>query len=172
MRLMCGISRPAAVPYVDIKSCTETDARVSPARQLYRFLARRTGAKFNRIILKRLFMSKIHRPPMSLARIIRFMNKPERENRIVVVVGTVTNDVRIFKVPKMTVSDAQGGAGGKGQCGEPGRRGGLWSLGQVPGGGFWPVGVVSAANASLFLARGVVRFIPFFMILYYSRDSD
>ena len=76
--------------------------------QLYRFLARRTGAKFNRIILKRLFMSKIHRPPMSLARIIRFMNKPERENRIVVVVGTVTNDVRIFKVPKLTVREGRG----------------------------------------------------------------
>ena len=53
-------------------------------------------------------MSKIHRPPMSLARIIRFMNKPERENRIVVVVGTVTNDVRIFKVPKMTVREGRG----------------------------------------------------------------
>ena len=83
--------------------------------QLYRFLARRTGAKFNRIILRRLFMSKIHRPPMSLARIIRFMNKPEREGRIVVVVGTVTNDVRIFKVPKMTVSDERGYRDGNGR---------------------------------------------------------
>ncbi|XP_037093560.1 60S ribosomal protein L18-like [Pollicipes pollicipes] len=71
--------------------------------KLYRFLARRTGSKFNRIILRRLFMSKLHRPPMSLARIIRFMNQPERKDRIVVVVGTVTNDVRIFKIPKMTI---------------------------------------------------------------------
>ena len=38
--------------------------------QLYRFLARRTNAKFNKIILKRLFMSKIHRPPLSLARLV------------------------------------------------------------------------------------------------------
>jgi len=71
--------------------------------KLYRFLARRTGAKFNRIILRRLFMSKIHRPPLSLARLIRMMNKPEREGRIAVVVGTVTNDLRIFKIPKLTV---------------------------------------------------------------------
>lgn len=38
--------------------------------KLYRFLARRTGAKFNKIILKRLFMSKINRPPVSLARLV------------------------------------------------------------------------------------------------------
>ena len=35
--------------------------------KLYRFLARRTDAKFNEIVLRRLFMSKINRPPMSLA---------------------------------------------------------------------------------------------------------
>jgi len=32
--------------------------------KLYRFLARRTDAKFNSIVLKRLFMSKINRPPL------------------------------------------------------------------------------------------------------------
>ena len=36
--------------------------------KLYRFLARRTDAKFNKIILKRLFMSCTNRPPMSIAR--------------------------------------------------------------------------------------------------------
>lgn len=72
--------------------------------QLYRFLARRTNAKFNKIILKRLFMSKINKPPISLARVSRFMKKPSRENCIAVIVGTVTDDARIFEVPKMTVS--------------------------------------------------------------------
>ncbi|KAL2729490.1 60S ribosomal protein L18 [Vespula squamosa] len=71
--------------------------------KLYRFLARRTNAKFNQIILKRLFMSKIHRPPISLARIVRFMKKTGRENCIAVIVGTVTDDARIFEVPKLTV---------------------------------------------------------------------
>ncbi|RLU22844.1 hypothetical protein DMN91_005122 [Ooceraea biroi] len=70
--------------------------------KLYRFLARRTNSKFNRIILKRLFMSKIHRPPISLARIVRFMKKPGRENCIAVIVGTVTDDARIFEIPKLT----------------------------------------------------------------------
>ncbi|KAF0292260.1 60S ribosomal protein L18 [Amphibalanus amphitrite] len=118
-------TRDVFIPNQGIDLCHKHDRksrRTEPKSQdvylrllvkLYRFLARRTGAKFNRIILKRLFMSKIHRPPMSLARIIRFMNKPERENRIVVVVGTVTNDVRIFKVPKMTVSATTRGEKGR-----------------------------------------------------------
>jgi hypothetical protein len=41
--------------------------------QLYRFLVRRTGSKFNAVILKRLFMSKVNKPPISLSRLIRFM---------------------------------------------------------------------------------------------------
>jgi len=71
--------------------------------KLYRFLARRTKSKFNRIILKRLFMSKIHRPPLSIARLSRFMKMAGREERIAVVVGTITDDPRIFTIPKMTV---------------------------------------------------------------------
>merc|ERR1711939_717560 len=38
--------------------------------KLYRFLARRTDANFNKIVLKRLFMSRINRPPMSISRIV------------------------------------------------------------------------------------------------------
>ena len=49
-------------------------------------------------------MSKIHRPPISIARIIRFMKKKERHGRIAVVVGTITDDKRIWTLPKMTVS--------------------------------------------------------------------
>jgi large subunit ribosomal protein L18e len=71
--------------------------------KLYRFLARRTNSKFNRIILKRLFMSRINRPPISIAKINRLMKKPGREGKIVVVVGNVTDDHRIFSVPKMTI---------------------------------------------------------------------
>ncbi|KAM3966365.1 ribosomal protein L18 [Aphomia sociella] len=72
--------------------------------KLYRYLARRTNAKFNQIILRRLFMSRINRPPISLSRLARHMKKPTREGLIAVVVGTVTNDVRLYTVPKMTVA--------------------------------------------------------------------
>ena len=36
--------------------------------KLYRFLARRTDSDFNKTVLKRLFMSKINRPPLSLSK--------------------------------------------------------------------------------------------------------
>lgn len=50
-------------------------------------------------------MSRIHRPPISIARVTRFMKKPGRENKIAVIVGTVTDDQRIFAIPKdLTVS--------------------------------------------------------------------
>ncbi|BET03008.1 60S ribosomal protein L18 [Nesidiocoris tenuis] len=71
--------------------------------KLYRFLARRTQSKFNRIILRRLFMSRMHRPPISLARITRFMKKPGREGKLAVIVGTITDDRRIWALPKLDV---------------------------------------------------------------------
>ena len=71
--------------------------------QLYRYLVRRTTAKFNKIILKRLYMSKTNRPPLSLTRVVQLMKKPGRENKIAVVVGAVTDDVRLYEVPKLTV---------------------------------------------------------------------
>merc|ERR1739848_764239 len=44
----------------------------------YRFLARRTDAPFNKVVLKRLFMSRINRPPLSLARLVRKMSSKGR----------------------------------------------------------------------------------------------
>lgn len=35
---------------------------------------RRTGSKFNAVILKRLFMSKVNKPPLSLSRLVRYMD--------------------------------------------------------------------------------------------------
>ncbi|XP_051630770.1 LOW QUALITY PROTEIN: 60S ribosomal protein L18 [Manacus candei] len=69
--------------------------------KLYRFLSRRTNAPFNKVVLKRLFMSRTNRPPLSLSRLIRMMKKPGRAERTAVVVGTVTDDVRIQDVPKL-----------------------------------------------------------------------
>ncbi len=87
--------------------------------KLYRFLARRTSSKFNKIILKRLFMSNTNRPPLSLSRLVRHMKKKGilklqqnlrfefafkgRESKTAVVVGSITDDVRLYEVPKLTV---------------------------------------------------------------------
>lgn len=39
--------------------------------QLYRFLARRSNAPFNKVVLRRLFMSRSNRPPISISRLVR-----------------------------------------------------------------------------------------------------
>ncbi|KAF4011201.1 hypothetical protein G4228_002270 [Cervus hanglu yarkandensis] len=71
--------------------------------KLYRFLARRTNSTFNQVVLKRLFMSRTNRPPLSLSRMIRKMKLPGREGKTAVVVGTITDDVRVQEVPKLKV---------------------------------------------------------------------
>ena len=48
-------------------------------------------------------MSKINRPPLSVSRLARHMKKAGREDKIAVVVGTLTDDPRIFSIPKITV---------------------------------------------------------------------
>eukprot|EP00298_Acanthocystis_sp_HF-20_P006427 c16292_g1_i1.p1 GENE.c16292_g1_i1~~c16292_g1_i1.p1 ORF type:complete len:187 (+),score=74.71 c16292_g1_i1:47-607(+) len=69
--------------------------------RLYRFLERRTNSKFNSIVLKRLFLSRVNRPAVSLSAIAR--NMKGKENRIAVVIGSVTNDERLLVVPKLSV---------------------------------------------------------------------
>ncbi|ESO09498.1 hypothetical protein HELRODRAFT_156470 [Helobdella robusta] len=69
--------------------------------KLYKFLARRTNAKFNQIVFKRLIMSRTNKPPLSLSRLSRHMKKQGRENKLAVVVGTVTDDERLYTVPKL-----------------------------------------------------------------------
>merc|ERR1711985_47952 len=66
--------------------------------KLYHFLARRTEAKFNSVILKRLFMSRMNRPPLSLSKLAKFMRG--KEGKMAVIVGTVTDDVRMLEAPK------------------------------------------------------------------------
>ncbi|KAB5529198.1 hypothetical protein DKX38_019279 [Salix brachista] len=70
--------------------------------KLYRFLVRRTQSKFNAVILKRLFMSKINKAPLSLSRLITYTKG--KEGKIAVVVGTVTDDIRVYEVPALKVT--------------------------------------------------------------------
>jgi len=70
--------------------------------KLYRFLVRRTESNFNAVILKRLFMSKTNKPPLSLSKLAKFMEG--KEDKVAVIVGPVTDDVRLFDVPKLRVA--------------------------------------------------------------------
>ncbi|CAM9090245.1 unnamed protein product [Ectocarpus fasciculatus] len=69
--------------------------------KLFRFLARRTDSAFANVVLKRLYMSKTNRAPLSLSRLARYMRT--KETSTAVLVGTVTDDVRLLEVPKLSV---------------------------------------------------------------------
>merc|ERR1711970_1337677 len=100
----------AATMGIDIKAggrATKCAKRTAPKTEnvyirllvkLYRFLARRVDSNFNKVVLKRLFMSRMNRPPLSLSKIDRFMKG--KEGKMAVVVGTVTDDVRMLEAPK------------------------------------------------------------------------
>ncbi|KAJ1919059.1 60S ribosomal protein L18 [Mycoemilia scoparia] len=95
---------------IDIgKRHVKSSARTEPKSEnvylrllLYSFLARRTDSDFNKAVLKRLAMSRINRPPVSLSRIAVFSKN--QTDKIVVVVGSVTDDERLLEVPKLTVA--------------------------------------------------------------------
>lgn len=70
--------------------------------KLYRFLARRTNSNFNKVVLKRLFMARTKRPPLSLSKLIH--HTKGNEAKIAVIVGTVTDDKRVFELPKLKVA--------------------------------------------------------------------
>jgi large subunit ribosomal protein L18e len=73
--------------------------------KLYRFLARRTDSAFNKVVLKRLFQSRTNRPPLSLSRITKEVStSPGYESKVVVLVGTVTDDVRLETLPKLSIA--------------------------------------------------------------------
>ena len=72
--------------------------------KLYRYLARRTGRKFNQIVMRRLFMARRHRPPLSISRLVRNTKKPGNDKKIIVVVGTVTDDKRIYDLPALKIA--------------------------------------------------------------------
>lgn len=94
--------------------------------QLYRFLARRTDSKFNKVVLKRLFQSKTNRPPLSISRIVKHTHNANKDgSKTIVLVGTVTDDERFLTVPKLTVAALRFtrsarerivAAGGEGKC--------------------------------------------------------
>jgi large subunit ribosomal protein L18e len=48
-------------------------------------------------------MSRINRPPISLSRLISYVPEKQKDNTVVIV-GTVTDDNRLLKVPKLSVA--------------------------------------------------------------------
>lgn len=83
-----------------IRQTKSTNVYIKLLIKLYKFLARRTGAPFNRLVLKRLNQTNVTRAPIGLGRLI----KVNQEGKINVIIATVTDDERILEVPKLTVA--------------------------------------------------------------------
>lgn len=77
------------------------DPYVRMLAKVYKFLARRTNSSFNKVVFKRLIMARSKRQPLSVSKIARQMKG--KEDLVAVVVGTVTDDIRILEVPKLTI---------------------------------------------------------------------
>lgn len=57
------------------------------------------------VLLHRLFLSKTNRPPVSLSKIIKETSSASNlDSKVIVNVGTVTDDVRLLSVPKLTIA--------------------------------------------------------------------
>merc|ERR1719362_690451 len=88
-----------------VKNKTRTTSSANPyirlLCKLYKFMARRTDSKFNKVVYKRLNMTKKNRPPVSLSKLIK--NLENKDGKIAVVVGTITDDKRVYDVPKLLV---------------------------------------------------------------------
>ena len=69
--------------------------------RLYRFLDRRTESNFNRVVLRRLTQSRLAKAPMSISRVATHMKG--KEDKVAVLVGTVTNDDRFHEVPALKI---------------------------------------------------------------------
>lgn len=96
--------------------------------KLFRFLSRRTDSAFAKVVLKRLYMSKTNRAPLSLSRLARYMKG--KEGSTAVIVGAVTDDVRLLEVPKLS-----GGYLGYWELSTTRPR---CSTAGLPADGFWP----------------------------------
>ncbi|KAF2203915.1 ribosomal protein L18e [Delitschia confertaspora ATCC 74209] len=90
------------------KVAKSTNPYISLLVRLYKFLARRTDSGFNKTVLRRLMMSKINRPPVSLSKIVATaankQNAKTHEGKTIVIVGTVTDDTRLLELPKLSIA--------------------------------------------------------------------
>ena len=89
------------VPNRNKKETKSTNLYLHLLLRLYKFLDRRTDSKFCKTVLRRLAQSKMAKAPMSISRVA--LNLKDKGDKIAVLVGTVTNDNRLFEVPAMKV---------------------------------------------------------------------
>mmetsp|Transcript_11973 Transcript_11973/g.12054 ORF Transcript_11973/g.12054 Transcript_11973/m.12054 type:complete len:182 (+) Transcript_11973:28-573(+) len=85
-------------PNLNRRKVTTTNLYLRLLLKLYKFLARRTESGFNKVIAKRLAMSRHNRPPLSLKHIAKYMTG--KESKTCVIVGSVLDDPRLVNAPE------------------------------------------------------------------------
>eukprot|EP00593_Proboscia_inermis_P013025 CAMPEP_0171304028 /NCGR_PEP_ID=MMETSP0816-20121228/13667_1 /TAXON_ID=420281 /ORGANISM="Proboscia inermis, Strain CCAP1064/1" /LENGTH=192 /DNA_ID=CAMNT_0011783765 /DNA_START=322 /DNA_END=900 /DNA_ORIENTATION=+ len=100
-----GIDLKAGGRRTGHKTSSKTIKTNDPYRRLliklYKFLERRTESAFCATVVKRLHMSKVNAPPMGLYRLSKYMKN--KSDKTAVIVGKVTDDVRMLECPKLSV---------------------------------------------------------------------
>ena len=91
-------------------SCTHTSHLIPPPAKNPPFLTPKTSigktdSNFNKVVLRRLFMSRTNRPALSLSRLSMLASRGTREkiaptDKTIVVIGTITDDTRLLTVPE------------------------------------------------------------------------
>lgn len=85
--------------------CTPYRLQVQQGQVLTSCLNREIFILVIQAILHRLFLSKTNRPPISLSRIVKETEKVENlSSKVIVQVGTITDDVRQQEIPKLCVA--------------------------------------------------------------------
>ena len=88
-------------PSKNKKNTKSTNLYLHVLIRLYRFLDRRTESNFNRAVLRRLVQSRLSKAPMSISRVATHMKG--KDDKIAVLVGTITNDVRMIELPALKI---------------------------------------------------------------------
>uniref|UniRef100_A0A7S3CHH6 Large ribosomal subunit protein uL15/eL18 domain-containing protein n=1 Tax=Strombidium rassoulzadegani TaxID=1082188 RepID=A0A7S3CHH6_9SPIT len=83
------------------KNTRSTNLYIHLLIKLFRFLSRRTDSAFTKTVLRRLVSSRVNRPPISLTSLVKNL---KGQDKTAVIVGTVTDDIRLLEVPKLTVA--------------------------------------------------------------------
>ncbi|EFC46839.1 predicted protein [Naegleria gruberi] len=79
------------------KNLVSPNVYLSILVKLYKLLARRTGAEFNKKVLARMLHTRREQRPVTLARLTKLVGE---KKEVAVVVGTITNDARLLDAPK------------------------------------------------------------------------
>ncbi|KAM3142200.1 hypothetical protein pb186bvf_005609 [Paramecium bursaria] len=85
------------------RKVTSTNIYLKLLIKLYKFLARRTDSAFNKTVLRRLQQANKTRFPISVSRLVKQLATAKDKNQTLVIVGTVTDDIRLLTLPKLNV---------------------------------------------------------------------